>query len=453
MKNQLAKTIGIIVFVVFLGFLRIDKVNAAAMGCYYENSDGAVSLEIPDSYSKPTAHKIYNYKKNSSNILSTSVENWYLSDIKNLSYSVGPIWNSTTHRYTDYTNYNAYDDAWNNEKCPAYLVVVLGDGPFARYHIFMSSSSELSNVKKYAEDYINNGLTKPVSYSVALPLKSATNNSDPGDGSSSSVTAKHCSCADSSHAGYRVHGVFNIAENSSLSAPTVSLQYNTESKSMVVMNWANRSNTPSTTYTALDDISSNNACPDNLLYVRRSFAIDYVYLSDSANVNVIKSDLARKHNTSTDNIYVAACEEDNQVTVPGGNETRPKPQYDNPEVAQGVVTPLPISDGTYSCGNQFITDIPSGIPRATRILYILIQIVVPIALVILGMLDLMKAVSAQKEDEIKRGQQTFIKRLIAAAIIFFVFALVKLAVGLVGDSSSEIVNCMNCFLRGSEYCD
>ncbi|MDD2377915.1 MAG: hypothetical protein PHD10_00760 [Bacilli bacterium] len=68
---------------------------------------------------------------------------------------------------------------------------------------------------------------------------------------------------------------------------------------------------------------------------------------------------------------------------------------------------------------------------------LIIQIGVPILLVIWGMLDLGKAVVAQKEDEIKKGQQTFVKRLIAAAIVFFVIVIVKFVVSLVaGDDVS-----------------
>ena len=44
--------------------------------------------------------------------------------------------------------------------------------------------------------------------------------------------------------------------------------------------------------------------------------------------------------------------------------------------------------------------------------------IVPIAVIVLGILDFMKAISADKEDEMKKAQQRFIRRLIAAALIF-----------------------------------
>ena len=100
------------------------------------------------------------------------------------------------------------------------------------------------------------------------------------------------------------------------------------------------------------------------------------------------------------------------------------------------------------CGN--ITDIPKKIPELTSMVITIIEIAVPVVLVIMGTLDLFKGITAQKEDEMKKGQQIFIKRLILAAIIFFVIAIVKFVTSLVADSSKDNINsCIDCFLRGS----
>ena len=79
---------------------------------------------------------------------------------------------------------------------------------------------------------------------------------------------------------------------------------------------------------------------------------------------------------------------------------------------------------------------------------IAIQIVVPILLVIYGMLDLGKAIMAQKEDEIKKGQQTLIKRCIAAIIFFFVIVIVKMIVNFVASDTDGVMSCANCFIQG-----
>ena len=66
------------------------------------------------------------------------------------------------------------------------------------------------------------------------------------------------------------------------------------------------------------------------------------------------------------------------------------------------------------------------------------------------MLDLGKAVVASKEDEIKKGQQLFIKRAITAAVVFFVIQVIQIVLGLVAQGDNGVVQCFNCFIRGSE---
>lgn len=62
----------------------------------------------------------------------------------------------------------------------------------------------------------------------------------------------------------------------------------------------------------------------------------------------------------------------------------------------------------------------------------LIQWAVPILLIILGTIDLVKAVMAGKEDEIKKNQQVLFKRAIAAVIVFLVPLIVSTITGLLG---------------------
>lgn len=102
----------------------------------------------------------------------------------------------------------------------------------------------------------------------------------------------------------------------------------------------------------------------------------------------------------------------------------------------------------YVCTESFTPGFPTQLASIIATIVSLIQIVVPILLIIWGMLDLGKAVMAQKEDEIKKGQQTFIKRIIAAAIVFFVVVIVKLVVGLVaGADGTGIANCIDAILK------
>lgn len=87
--------------------------------------------------------------------------------------------------------------------------------------------------------------------------------------------------------------------------------------------------------------------------------------------------------------------------------------------------------------------------KIVKYVILIIQIVVPIILVVMGLLDFLKAVAAQKEDDIKAGQKLFIKRLLAGVLVFFVIALVKLVISIAANSSSDgIMNCASCFIDG-----
>lgn len=65
----------------------------------------------------------------------------------------------------------------------------------------------------------------------------------------------------------------------------------------------------------------------------------------------------------------------------------------------------------------------------------IIQILIPIGLIIMGTMDLGKAVIASKEDEIKKNQQVLIKRAIAAVLVFLVATLVTFLMGFVGNDN------------------
>ncbi len=94
-------------------------------------------------------------------------------------------------------------------------------------------------------------------------------------------------------------------------------------------------------------------------------------------------------------------------------------------------------------------DIDVKIANIIHTIITVIKIAVPVLLVIFGMLDLFKGITAQKEDEIKKGQQMFIKRLIAAALVFFVTSIVQLLVSVVADNNT-IMECANCFINGAD---
>ena len=93
-------------------------------------------------------------------------------------------------------------------------------------------------------------------------------------------------------------------------------------------------------------------------------------------------------------------------------------------------------------------DVPNSIINIVSTVVNLIKIAVPIILIILGMLDMGKAVASQKEDEIKKGQKILMSRCIAAAIVFFVVAIVQLLINIIAPDGKEgIWNCIDSIIN------
>ena len=97
---------------------------------------------------------------------------------------------------------------------------------------------------------------------------------------------------------------------------------------------------------------------------------------------------------------------------------------------------LPILWDDVICG---FGNVPGQLAFVLSMIIKLIQYGVPVLLIIFGMLDLGKAVVASKEDEIKKGQQMFIKRVIAAVLVFFVVVAVKLVVNVFAADSKDAI--------------
>lgn len=76
----------------------------------------------------------------------------------------------------------------------------------------------------------------------------------------------------------------------------------------------------------------------------------------------------------------------------------------------------------------------------------IIQWGVPILLIIMGSIDLGKAVMASDDKEIKGATSKLIKRAIAAVAIFFIPLIVNLLIGMVGGAGANegsFVSCWN----------
>lgn len=103
-----------------------------------------------------------------------------------------------------------------------------------------------------------------------------------------------------------------------------------------------------------------------------------------------------------------------------------------------------------SCGNQTF---PDEIPALISTIVTMFKIFIPVILVILGMIDMSKAVVANEEKEMKEAQKRLIKRIIYAVLIFFIFALVQFIFGAIDKGNKQgSVSCLNCFIN-NKNCD
>ncbi len=88
-----------------------------------------------------------------------------------------------------------------------------------------------------------------------------------------------------------------------------------------------------------------------------------------------------------------------------------------------------------------------GLGPVLRIVGILIwgiKVVVPIILIVVGMMDLAKAVTEKSDDKIKEAQNKLIKKAIAAVLVFLVITIVGLLMKIIGDDNyTKCVSCLN----------
>ena len=91
-----------------------------------------------------------------------------------------------------------------------------------------------------------------------------------------------------------------------------------------------------------------------------------------------------------------------------------------------------LAAGDVTCGSIVV---PEQIASIVATIYTALRWGVPLILIIVGMFDMGKAITQQKEDEIKKAQNLLVKKAVAAILIFLMFSIVKLVVGLVDPDS------------------
>jgi len=82
----------------------------------------------------------------------------------------------------------------------------------------------------------------------------------------------------------------------------------------------------------------------------------------------------------------------------------------------------------------------NGLDAVVRLLKTVLTIIqwgVPVLLIIMGSIDLGKAVLASDDKEIKGATSKLVKRAIAAVAVFFIPMIVNMIIGMVADSDTD----------------
>ena len=97
-------------------------------------------------------------------------------------------------------------------------------------------------------------------------------------------------------------------------------------------------------------------------------------------------------------------------------------------------------------------------PFMTLLGYVImgIKIIVPIILIVIGMIELAKAIVEQDEGKIKKAQNALIKKIIVAVCVYLVISVVNLVISLINPGWDKSCNeAIKCALSDpfDDYCD
>lgn len=105
------------------------------------------------------------------------------------------------------------------------------------------------------------------------------------------------------------------------------------------------------------------------------------------------------------------------------------------------------------CGGS--SDIPVFVPQLVSYAVTFLKTITPLVLIIISIIQLVKAIASSKEDDMKKAKDSLIKRIIAAALVFFVITIVQFVVLKLSSDDNEkegLKSCFSCFLNGTDKC-
>lgn len=89
------------------------------------------------------------------------------------------------------------------------------------------------------------------------------------------------------------------------------------------------------------------------------------------------------------------------------------------------------------CSSAELLNVLALIKQAVKYL----QILIPIGLILMGTVDMGKAVIAGDEKKIKEAQKPFVKRLVSAVIVFLIPFIVNLVINIVATGGNAWATC------------
>lgn len=99
------------------------------------------------------------------------------------------------------------------------------------------------------------------------------------------------------------------------------------------------------------------------------------------------------------------------------------------------------------CGDAYF---PLALATLSRNIIEFIQIMTPTIIIIVGMVELVRAIMAGDEKKMDEVKPSLIKKIIAGVMIFLVLAIVKFAFGIVNDTADDnALKCMSIFIAES----
>lgn len=263
------------------------------------------------------------------------------------------------------------------------------------------------------------------------------------------------------------------AEEAELSGKDVETNFWFNTNSETVQNWSSKFK--KVNFTGQEYYLKNTSCPPKAI-----LALDYttgvnwhtryhLYVSDEAHIEELKKAIKSEYSRLLDGYPIVF--DLNQQTKEESPETPASCLEFNEKASKNA------KKGTaeyYSCENnpyfaciwndkygycnvdnlQYVMcgdarDIPKDVPALISFFVNLLKIATPIILIATSMITLLKALSASKEDEIKKAKNALLRKIIASVMVFFVISIVQFVILKVAQTSEaeNISSCMSCFLN------